>query len=244
MEEKNELNDILLQSDEEDKKDKSNLLLIAAAVLIVFFLGVIGYKILSDTSGKQKALPTQSKITAKSDDFSKMDVEKKEFKAMPKEKEVIAQDEIDAKLAKIKESFKKDLEVVKEKETQKEAPKPIALKPVEKKEAPKPVAKVVEKPAPKPVVKPVATPTTKTQKRDKFYIQVGSFQNSPSKKMLDAITSKGYSYKLRKMKNNNDGKTYTRLYVGPYSNKREAASALINAKKDIGLANAFVIRDY
>ncbi len=248
MEDKNDLNDILLQSEEEEKKDKSNMLLIAAAVLIVFFLGVIGYKVLSDTNGKSGSLPTQNNTGAKSDGFSKVDVEQAELKS-PTTQESAPADDIDAKISKIKESFQKDLQKAKEQEaTEKETQKPVQLKPVQpepKAEPTKPAPKTTppqatQKTTPKPEPKQTAQPTA--QKREKFYIQVGSYKKGPNKDLLKTVSDKGYNYKLRKAIK--DSTEYTRLYIGPYSNKREAASALIKVSKDIGLSNAFVIRDY
>ncbi|MGP1561913.1 MAG: SPOR domain-containing protein [Helicobacteraceae bacterium] len=142
---KNELNDILLHQ-KKDKKDKGNVLLVIAAVLIVFFLGIIGYKIISQSSNGKNTLPTQNKIAAKSDDFNV--VTPKQEPIDPVDKPKTEEDLLDERISMIKKSFDED--VKKEKDLKSEQAK-TAPKVEEK---PKPSAKKDAQNA------PLATPST------------------------------------------------------------------------------------
>ncbi|MCV6607151.1 MAG: SPOR domain-containing protein [Campylobacterales bacterium] len=243
MEEKNELNDILLQADD-DKNNKGNMLLVVAAVLIIFFLGVIGYKIVSDTSGQK--LPTKVNTSAKSDDFSKVPM-KQTKDTVPTGKDPIEakkEEEFNKKLAEIKAKYQQD---TKKAETKKTVTPPPPALPVETKvptEKPKPVVKTEQKK--KPVVKPKPKPkqTTKTTKSKgsyNYYVQLGSFKKKPSKDMLKTISKKGFKYRLKKV--NVKGATYTRLYVGPYKNKTEAKAWQKKIEKRLKVTNTLVKKD-
>lgn len=106
------------------------------------------------------------------------------------------------------------------------------------KEAPKAVAKTVaKKVAPKPVAKPVTTATTTT---GEYYIQVGSFAKyEPNKKFLDSILSLGYKYKFHQVTKNE--KTLNKVLVGPFYTEAEARGALRSVRTSIE-AGAFLTK--
>ncbi len=240
MEEKNELNDILLQSDN-DSGSKNNMLLIIAALLIIFFLGVVGYKIVSDTSGSSK-LPTKVSTGAKSDNFSKIDV-KTNDNLKPEGKDPIEkqkEDDFNKKLEEIRAKYQKEADQAKTEETAKEN---IPSLPVETKITPEPQKEAAKKPEPKKITPVKTVKSEKTSsKRNNYYVQIGSFTKKPSKDILGNITKKGFNYKLRKAAK--DGKKYTRLYVGPYKTKKEAEKAMAKIEKSLKVDGAFVKKDY
>lgn len=92
--------------------------------------------------------------------------------------------------------------------------------------------------AKKPAVKPKATPVAKKQTVTKatstksYYVQVGSFSKyAPNKKFLKSITDKGFSYKYHKVTKNS--KTLNKVLVGPFVKEKEARSALKIIRKSI-----------
>lgn len=239
MEEKNELNDILLQS-ENDSSGKSNILLIIAAVLIIFFLGVVGYKIVSDTSGGSKALPTKVSTGAKSEGFSKMTVNQTNGMA-PTAKDPIEEQrekELDAKLQEIKKKYQQDTKTV---ETKPTLPVEEKIPAVTTKPAPKKLTPIKKEKVQKPVQK---TAAKKAKTRSNYYVQLGSYFKKPSKKFLSNITKNGFKYKIHYTKSKKDNKYHYRLYVGPYKSKGKAKSELQQVKKKLKVDRAFVIKDY
>ncbi|MEA1891109.1 MAG: SPOR domain-containing protein [Campylobacterota bacterium] len=104
--------------------------------------------------------------------------------------------------------------------------------------------KVTPKPVPKKVVTPKKTPTETTQKTTKsakvYFVQVGSFSKyKPNKKFLDSILVQGYEYKYHKVTKNS--KTLNKVFVGPFYTEKEARTALRNIRTNIE-AGAFLIK--
>ncbi len=108
---------------------------------------------------------------------------------------------------------------------------------------------VPQKTAPKKVVTPKVTQKTSTPKvttqSDKatpraYYVQVGSFSKySPNKRFLDSIARQGYTYKFHKVQRNS--KTLNKVLVGPFYSEGEARTALKNIKKSIE-PQAFLVK--
>ncbi|RRS32933.1 MAG: hypothetical protein P794_00145 [Epsilonproteobacteria bacterium (ex Lamellibrachia satsuma)] len=77
--------------------------------------------------------------------------------------------------------------------------------------------------------KPVAVQT--------FYIQVGSFQKTPSTRFLSIIKNSGFNYKITSPTANGTKK----LLIGPYKNRTDADTALIRVRDRIN-KSAFIIK--
>jgi DedD protein len=70
---------------------------------------------------------------------------------------------------------------------------------------------------------PVKNPTPKASSTGKiYYIQVGSFKNTPSKRLISVITSSGFQHTLGKASDSGMRK----LLIGPYQDKNQANQAL------------------
>ncbi|WP_321778029.1 SPOR domain-containing protein [Sulfurimonas sp.] len=96
-----------------------------------------------------------------------------------------------------------------------------------------PVKKEVKKIKPKKVIK---APTKEVSTVKAYFIQVGSFSKyEPNKKFLDSILSQGYRYKFHKVKN------LTKVLVGPFYTEREARAALRVLRSNIE-AGAFLVK--
>lgn len=72
------------------------------------------------------------------------------------------------------------------------------------------------------------------------YIQVGAFVRfHPSKKFLASIKKHGYSYTYKKQ--NIRGKIFTKVLIGPFSSKTRAKKALVHIKQEIN-SQAYIVR--
>lgn len=93
--------------------------------------------------------------------------------------------------------------------------------------------KKVVKTTPKKVTK---TPTKETSTTKAYFIQVGSFSKyQPNKKFLDSILSQGYRYKFHKVAKLN------KVLVGPFYTEKEARAALRVLRSNIE-AGAFLVK--
>ena len=68
-----------------------------------------------------------------------------------------------------------------------------------------------------------------------YYIQVGSFTEAPSKRLISVIKSSGFAYTLR------DSGKYKKLLIGGYRDRDMASRALIKVKDKIN-KSAFIIK--
>ena len=216
MEEKNELNDIILNKGGSSAGNKKIILAVATLGVILIIVVMLMNTLTSKGTDNlpQAILPPKPQT----DQFQTV-VEEPLFE----EVEVIQEgqqnnDSLDKIAQKLKE------------ESQKEKTQPIV-----EQEVPK---AVVKKEAPKQVTQqPKATKTAATTS---YYIQVGSFSKyKPNKKFLDTIVKQGYKYKFHEVTKN--GKTLNKVLVGPFSNEKEAREALMAVRTFLE-AGAFLIK--
>lgn len=81
------------------------------------------------------------------------------------------------------------------------------------------------------------TPVPATNNTGNYYIQVGSFKNSPNKRYLANIKKNGFNYKLIFSRATQTKK----LLIGPYSTRANADKAIISVKSRIN-KGAFIIK--
>lgn len=95
-------------------------------------------------------------------------------------------------------------------------------------------------------MKPIAAKPPKTaavpKERPKistatYYIQVGSFSQSPSKRFLSVIKKSGFNYTITKA----TSKGIKKLLIGPYQTRAAVDSALIRVRDHIN-KRAFVVK--
>ncbi len=244
MEEKNELNDIILNKANSNGGNKKLLLAVAMLALILIIVVVIMNSLKSENTQNlpQAVLPPepiakQNEVADKDPLFEPVEVI---------EENVAANDDLTQIAQKLKEEsntpddqiVEEDVVVVEPKAlTPPAAPKPAA--------SPEPV-KTVQKTEPKPVVqtpasKPVAQkPTSNSISRGAYYIQVGSFSRlEPSKTFLNNIESNGYTYTYHTVKRN--GQDINKVLIGPFNSESEGRQALIKIRKTIE-SGAFMLR--
>ncbi|PNV82129.1 MAG: SPOR domain-containing protein [Sulfurimonas sp.] len=217
MEEKNELNDIILNKSGSSVGNKK--IILAVAILGVVLIIVVMLMNTLTSSGTdnlpQAVLPPQpqKEVKTQTDEplFEKVDV------VQEAASENTSLDEIAQKLK--EESTKESVQAVEEESI---------------KSAPQTPKKVETKTA---TAQPKATAPASS---GEFYIQVGSFAKyEPNKKFLDSILNLGYKYKFHKVTINS--KTLNKVLVGPFSSEAEARKALASVKNSVE-AGAFLTK--
>jgi cell division protein FtsN len=145
----------------------------------------------------------------------------------------------------VKEELAKTIDEGKEEEKQPVTVEKVIEKKVEKEPEPKPKKVVVEK-KPKPVevkptrVKPIETmieAPREPRNSKSYYIQVGAFKSTPSKRLLSVITSTGFKYVITEP----NGSGTKKLLIGPYRDKSSAKKALSRVQTRIQ-KSAYVIQ--
>ena len=214
MNDKNELNDIILNKGGSANSNKKIILAVATLGVILIIVVMLMNSLSSNGTDNlpQAALPPEPKAQV---------IEEETDEPLFEEVEVIQEDSnSDTNLDEIAKKLKK--ESMQEEEV-------IVV-------TPKPVKKVV----PKPVAKKVVAPATKSTSGIAYYIQVGSFSKyKPNKKFLKSITNLGFNYKYHKVTKNS--KTFNKVLVGPFNTSKAAKDArrVLRAKVEPG---AFLVK--
>ncbi|MCF6340303.1 MAG: SPOR domain-containing protein [Sulfurimonas sp.] len=217
MEEKNELNNIILNKGGSSASSKKIILAVATLgvtlIVVIMLMNTLTSK--GTDNLPQAMLPPEPQTKQ---------INSIEDEPLFEEVEVIQDTNIeDDSLDKIAQKLKK--ESIKEK-----------LEPVVKtvkKEVIKPIVK-------KEVTKKAVSTTTKKSSAGNFYIQVGSFARyEPNKKFLNSITKLGYKYKFHKVTQKD--KVLNKVLVGPFYSESEARKALKTVRSSIE-AGAFLTK--
>jgi len=220
MQDKNELNDIILNKGTSAKNSKKILLAVATlgiilivVVLLMNTLSSNGTSNLPQAPQPQATLPQQPQEEPLFEDVKVVEENNQDDQSLNK----IAQ--------KLKEESTAQQEIVPEPEIKEiKVPTPTPHK--------KQVKKVQHKVTQAP--KKVATSAKM------YYIQVGSFSKSkPDQKFLNSITSKGFQYTYHEVKRTS--RTITKVLVGPFNNEKNARNALRTVRSSIE-PGAFLVR--
>ncbi len=222
MDEKNELNDIILNKSNPSAGNKKIILAVAALGVVLIIVVMLMNTL---TSNGTDNLP-QAAITPEPQEQAAAQVDESFFE------KVDAVEESAEKNTSLDEIAQKLKEENIEEETQTAAQEIIETAVVETK-------KVETKRA---VVKNAAKEpkTTTLGSSNAYYVQVGSFSKyKPNKKFLDSILKLGYKYKFHEATVNS--KTFNKVLIGPFNSEAEARKALVPIKKSVE-AGAFLIK--
>ncbi len=221
MEDKNELNDIILNKGSSTSSNKKIILAVATLGVILVIVVMLMNSLSSTGTDNlpQAALPPKPAINETSEAVSEPLFEDVEVvQEAPKETT-----ELDKIAQKLKE------------ESQKEETTPPAIVATAPKVKTVAAKKEVKKTlAPKHVKK--LNTHTKTVTSGRYYVQVGSFSKyEPNKKFLNSITKLHYNYTYHKVNKLN------KVLIGPFKTRKEAIKAkrVIRAKIEPG---AFLIQ--
>jgi len=217
MENKNELNDIILNKGSGANQNKKIILAVATlGIILMIVIVVFSSMNSSGTQNLPKAvLPPKPQATQTVQNENTADSEPLFEDVEVVSDDTSSQDDLD----KITQKLKKESMEQQKKKTK---PKPPAVKKVVKKEVKKPAKKV----------------TTKTVQNGKYFVQVGSFSKyKPNKKFLSSIEKLKYTYKYHKV-----GKI-NKVLVGPFASKKDAIDArrVLRAKVEPG-AFLFILK--
>lgn len=210
MNDKNELNDIILNKGGAANSNKKIILAVATLGVILIIVVMLMNSLSSNGTDNlpQAALPPEPQAQT---------IEQAADEPLFEEVEVIQEDiNSDSNLDQIAQKLKE--ESMAEEEVIVATPAPV------KKAAPKVTPKKV-------VTKKATTPTVKSTSTVAYYIQVGSFSKySPNKKFLKSITDLGFDYKYHKVN------AKTKVLVGPFSTSKAAKDArrVLRAKVEPG----------
>jgi len=216
MNDKNELNDIILNKGGSASSNKKIILAVATLGVILIIVVMLMNSLSSNGTDNlpQAALPPEPKAQV---------VEAEADEPLFEEVEVIEEkSNADANLDEIAQKLKE--------ESMQEEEEVIVV-------APKPVKKVAKK---RVATQKVTAPTAKSTSGITYYIQVGSFSKyEPNKKFLKSITNLGFDYKYHKVTKNS--KVFNKVLVGPFSTSKEAKDArrVLRAKVEPG---AFLVK--
>ena len=218
MDEKNELNDIILNKSGSSAGNKKIILAVATLGVVLIVVVMLMNTLTSTGTDNlpQAALPPEPQKQVKSP------AEEPLFEEVNVIKESAAEN---ASLDKIAQKLKEESIKESTQTPQKQSVEPVAEKPkqsIAKKEVQEPK-------------KPVAAPSSGS-----YYIQVGSFAKyAPNKKFLDSILKLGYKYKFHKVTVNS--KELNKVLVGPFNSEAEARKALVSVRNSVE-AGAFLTK--
>lgn len=255
------LDDLIIDSIEPNHSKTKSFLTIVALLIVFLIVGIVLAKIYTNDSSNatltleknnseliapELKLQEPSKVEKPKDDLSLSNIIEQEIKqpAIESKKVEAIEKAAPVKQEVIPETVKKEtVQITKEYTQEPKADK----QPVKIIKEPKP--KKVEEPvivkAPKPVVvvpqvikQPVVTPTVpKTVSNTTYFIQVGSFTQTPSTRFLAVIKNSGFSHQITKASANGVKK----LLIGPYGSRASVDSALIQVRDRIN-KKAFVVK--
>ena len=215
MEEKNELNDIILNKGANTTYNKKIILAVATLGVVLIIVVMLMNTLSSDGTDNlpQANLPPEPKasydlIPEEEALFEEIEVVEDESKNS---------DNLDNIAQKLKQESMSQMQTIEEVEDI----------------VPEPVRKVVKK----VIHKKRETPA---QVESAYYIQVGSFSKyAPNKKFLKSITDRGYSYTYHQVIRN--GKPLNKVLIGPFHTQKKAKTARINIRNNIE-PGAFLIK--
>lgn len=211
MEEKNELNDIILNRSAGNNSMKKVMLAVASLAILLIIVVIIMSSINSEgTANLPQAIEPPSTIKNLSPIEEDPLFEPVAVDELPSEEE-----SLDSVAKKIKEQSQSETELISgpDEMLTEEPAEPLVPAKYEK-----PVVKE-SKPAEKKAE--LVKKTVKPAIKGNYYIQVGSFNRSaPDEKFLKKISSNGFSYKLHDTVVN--GKNVTKVLVGPYASDTAA----------------------
>lgn len=229
MDEKSELNDIILNKNSSSLGNKKVVLAVATLGIVLIIVVMLMNTLTSSGTDNlpQAVLPPepQKEVKTVADEplFEDVNV------VQESSQDNVSLDEIAQKLK--EESIKENTPVV----AQETAPAPVVAEAPKATVAPKTVT------APKTVQKETpSAPKPATSGSTEYYIQVGSFAKyEPNKKFLDSITNLGYKYKFHKV--TADSRVINKVLVGPFHSEAEARKALRSVRTSVE-AGAFITK--
>ncbi|MEA2047468.1 MAG: SPOR domain-containing protein [Campylobacterota bacterium] len=253
------LDDLIIDNMEPNQRKTKNFLTIIALFIVFLIVGIILAKFYTKESTSAPLILEEDTIEIIAPELKLQAPQKtdeiKEETSLSKiiEQEIKAPEIKSKEAAKVEKPIKPivkekvdqaiEVEAIKEtvQITEEYTQKPEAI------EIPKPIVKKTPEPKPKPIIKkeipkpskPVTPPkkTVKNTANGRYFIQVGSFKQSPSSRFLSVIKKSGFNYRITKP----SSKGTKKLLIGPYPSRASVDTALIRVRDRIN-KQAFVVK--
>lgn len=257
-----ELDDILLgaSNSSQNQDNKKKYIILGLILAVLFLITIIIFRLLNNETATEesfnkenisqdKALDNNNieqryqkivneKLKSIEDLKNKTEQEKQnitqsmDLNNIQKEEEVIPMPTPSKEEIKKANELKKDIfEVQKEKVVQEKTIKKPVVQKVVKKIEPKKVEKIVY---------PTSSTKTSSNKPSGTYIQVGAFSKSIDKDYLAKLKTSNLDYTFYKV--NVNGTTFTKVLIGPYSNRTTALKNVNSVKTKLNIKSAFVLK--
>lgn len=224
MEEKSELNDIILNKSNASANSRRVVLAVATLGIVLILVVMLMNTLTSSNTDNlpQAVLPPEPQKETKAVAGEPLFEDVKVIQEANKENGSL--DEIAQRLK--QESTKEGTS------TQQTAQAQQTAQEVEKKIEQKKVTEAKKVTPPKESVAEQKAPPSSSTTPSGYYVQVGSFsKNQPNREFLDSITKLGYGYTFHKIANN--ATPLSKVLVGPFSNEAEARKALKNIRVSV-----------
>jgi len=227
MEEKNQLNDIILNRSSGNGGMKKIMLAVASLAILLIIVVVIMSSLNSDgTANLPQPIEPPKNVQAK----AAID-EDPLFEPIPIDEGSAQEESLENVAKKIKEqSQKEESELITgPDEVLVEEPAEVVVPAKYEKPVKQEIEKTVQKPVvKKPVKQTIKKTPAKPAVKGNYYVQVGSFGRfSPDKKFLKKITGNGYTYTLHKVG------SMTKVLIGPYTTDKAARKDLSDIRAKI-----------
>ena len=252
------LDDLIIDTIEPKSNKAKSFLTIIALIIVALIVGILFIKTMesepkntnigleeniSDLISPELTLQSKAKVKAPKEEteLSSMIEEKLTTPEKTEEikKETVVIDEKVSVPQKTATPAPKAAEVPAKAET---APKTKTVeatpaKPTETEKVVVPKSTYHEKSEPKKVKAETAPKQNHVAAAENYYIQVGSFSQTPSTRFLNTIKKHGFTYKITAPTANGTKK----LLIGPYASRADASNALIRVKDRIN-KGAFIVK--
>ncbi len=253
MDEKNELNDIILNKTSNTNSTKKILLTIATFAIILIIVVIVMNQFSGNNDSNLPHAPKKSQIVVEEEVIEEPAYDNKEAhipvieNAIEHTSELIEEDETTESVPDGKDETKRIVESAFEEPDIVEEPTYSTAKEETKQQVLKPKKVTQTKKHTVKKSKPVVKKHTSTNKKKSapaasgaYYVQVGSFAKyKPAKAFLDKIADRGYTYTFHKVTRNS--KTVTKVLVGPFRTKAAAREALPVIKTHV-VSGAFLTK--
>jgi len=248
------LDDLIIDNIEPKNGKAKSILTIIALLIVVLIIAIILTKIILKNPTTDEIALEENLTEMVSPELTLQSAAKPEPAKKEPELSSIIEKKLEAPT--VEETSKKTVETPKApqelpvKENVEKAPekKPEPVK-VKHEEAPAKPAKevkkekkplphsMIEKAKERPAARPVNMPKPKPVEAQTYYIQVGSFTQSPSSRFLSIIKNSGFNYKITTPTSNGTKK----LLIGPYKDRKAVDAALVRVRDRIN-KGAFVVK--
>ena len=225
-----DLGDLIIDNIEPANSKTKSILTIIALMIVMLIVGIILTRIILKDPENTSSLIEENNTEMVSPDLTLQNqpAEDEEPSAPIQTIDTIEEPSVPLPVIKEEPVIKKVPKIV--------TPKVIVKKPIIQKPTPKVEKKVIPK---KPIVK-TQKPKKIIQKsiaKEIYYIQVGSFTQTPSSRFLSVIKNSGFTHKITSATANGTKK----LLIGPYSSRASVDQALIRVRDRIN-KSAFVVK--